>query len=79
MPSENEHFSPLSPANIKSATDFIAELVSEAHAQGRFDSDLLEILEKYILNYAPVTDAVEQAAAEIMELAKTRAEDVSND
>lgn len=65
MPFEKEYSDTLSPDNIKSAAEFIAELISKTRAQEGCDANLLKILETYILKDNPEADVAEPATAEV--------------
>jgi len=65
MQFEKEYSDSLSPDNIRSAAEFIAELILKARAHEGCDTDLQKILETYILKENPEADVAEPATAEV--------------
>lgn len=61
------------PSEPLDPRDLVSEKIKEMKDSGDIDRDLLEILEKHILNADEGTLSVENAAKEIERLAETRA------
>lgn len=65
--------------NLNNTTDFIAQLSSIFRTLENPDSELIDILETYILTEDPQNNAVPQAYSRIKELARYRIRHGEND
>ncbi len=62
------------PQTVAQSLDqFIAGVIEEAHSQEGLDAELLGILTSHIVKEEPAGKAIARAAAEIEQLAETRA------
>ena len=59
-------------SKIKSPGDFIKELPEILKKEDNADSDLIDILETYLLKESPTKDAFEKSVGDIKQLAEDR-------